>query len=167
MKKYIDFDGVIMDTEDLLFYFYRKMKEKGVKLDKLKYIQNFDWDVLLNEAKDIDDAIEVLKTMKDAAILTKIHSMENEGCAKVKFLREHGVKNEIILVPYQLKKVELVNPFGNILIDDNISNLNEWHNKGGIPIYFNKDNLDVDTWGITNEIYPKIKSLKQLNNIKF
>lgn len=56
----------------------------------------------------------------------------------------------------------MVNPLGNILIDDKLYNLDEWENKGGIGIFFNKDNLDVDTKGKTNTKYPKISSLNIL-----
>jgi len=105
--------------------------------------------------------------MKEAIILTKVHSLENEAVAKVKYLREHCVKNDIIVAPYPLKKSEMVISNGNILVDDSIANLNDWYEHGGIPIYFNKDNLDIDSWGIRNEHYIKIRTLEELRNLKF
>jgi len=38
-KKYIDFDDVIVNTEDLLFAEYNKLKSQGVDVDKIKYMQ--------------------------------------------------------------------------------------------------------------------------------
>ena len=42
---YIDFDGVILDTEDLLFEDWRKIpNHKNLsEEEKIKYIQNIDW----------------------------------------------------------------------------------------------------------------------------
>lgn len=163
---YIDFDDTILATEELLFEEYRRLKKLGISVNKLKYIQEFDWYRMLYQAKVIGDAIEFLKTMEEASILTKIHSMENEGVAKIKYLREQGIKNDIILVPYPVKKSEVVIPFGNVLIDDSIRNLDDWYENGGIPIFFNKDGNEVDNWAIENKKYQKIKTLRDLRNIK-
>lgn len=84
---YVDFDGVIFESESLLFEGYRKLKVKSESI-KLKYIQNIDWNNILDNSEIINDAIEILKrTREDVAILTKIHSMENEGTAKIRKLR--------------------------------------------------------------------------------
>jgi len=167
MKIYIDFDETILATEELLFKEYRRLKLKGIPVDKLRYMQEFDWYNMLYQAEVIGDAIETLKQLEQASILTKIHSMENEGVAKIKYLREQGIKNDIILVPYPVKKSEIVIPYGNILIDDSIHNLDDWHEKGGIPIFFNKDDSDIDCWGLENKKYRKIKTLGDLKNIKY
>lgn len=167
MKKYIDFDEVILSTEDLLFFEYKNLKSQGVQVDKTKYIEEFDWKWLLSISPQIDDSLEVLKTFDDFSVLTKISSVENEGGAKIDFLRKNGINNEVILVPYEFKKTDLVDPCGNILIDDNVSNLDDWYEKGGIPIFFNKNNSDYDSWGNFNSKYTKIKSLKDLSKLKF
>lgn len=166
MKKYIDFDDVIVNTQELLFVEYRKLKEQGVNIDKIKYMQEYNWYDLLYRCEVIGDAIETLKNMKEAIILTKIHSMDNEGVAKIKYLREQGVKNDIILSPYLVKKTDMVDPVGNILVDDNISNLNHWAKAGGFPIFFNNRDLDFDNWGRYNDRYIKIRTLEELRNIK-
>jgi len=166
MKKYIDCDGVIFDSEIWLFDDeYRGLKIND-EFDKIKYIQAKDWNQVLSKSQVINDAINILKELKDFAILTKVHSMENEGVAKIKFFRSLDIKNEIILVPYTLKKTDVVDPRGNILVDDTVHNLDDWKELGGIPIFFNKDNLDIDGWGKANNKYPKIKSLEYLKNIK-
>ena len=170
MKKfenmYIDFDGVIFPTEDLLFERYKKSKEQGIKLDKLNYLQTYEWRELLEKIDPIPDSIEVLKELKKAIILTKVHSMENEAKAKIDILRSLNVKNDIIIVPFMYKKTDIVIAKNNIIVDDTVHNLDDWSKKGGFPIFFNKDNEDIDGWGKENTKYPKIKSLRQLENIK-
>lgn len=166
MKRYVDCDGVIFDSEIWLFdEEYRSLKIKN-EIDKIKYIQNKNWDEILRKSEVINDAINILKELRDVAILTKVHSMENEGVAKIRLFRSLDVKSEIILVPYPLKKSEVVDPKGNILIDDTIHNLDDWKKGGGIPIYFNKDNEDIDNWGNVNRTYAKVNSLEYLRYIK-
>ena len=136
IKKYIDFDNVILATEDLLFQQYFLLKNQGIEIDRKKYVQEYDWYNLLYRCEVIGDAIEVLNFMMDACILTRVYSMDNEGVAKIKYLRDIGIKNDIILAPYLVKKSDVVNANGNILVDDNVINLDDWYEKGGIPIFF-------------------------------
>ena len=84
----------------------------------------------------IKNSISELKDMdpKMTSILTKVHSMENESVAKVRFLRDMGVKQKIIIVPYHLKKTDMVDACGNILVDDCVRNLDHWKECGGTPI---------------------------------
>lgn len=161
MKTYIDLDGVIFDSERWLFEGYDKLG-KTTEEEKIKYIQAKNWAEVLSKSEIINNSIEILKELKNTAILTKIHSMENEGTSKIKILRELGVRNEIILAPYTLKKTDIVDPEGNILVDDTIHNLDDWKMCRGIPIYFNMNNTDIDGWGNINKDYIKIKSLDYL-----
>ena len=68
----------------------------------------------------------------------------------------------INLVPTKVSKSDVVCPKDNILIDDKVYNLDEWKSKGGIPIFFNKDNNDIDIYGKTNTEYKKITDLSLL-----
>ena len=158
---YIDFDQVILATEEELFKEYFEKKAQGIKLDKQKYLEEFDWDWLVFNSEVIADAIEIIKSVPNDKILTKVHSLK-EASAKIKFLRSNNVKNEIIIVPGNHKKTDLVSAKGNILIDDAVHNLDDWSNAGGIAYFFNKDNLDTDNWGVTNTKYKKINNLKIL-----
>ena len=106
----------------------------------------------------IANSLEVLRTIPEAKILTKVHSLK-EASAKIKFLRAEELPNEIILVPGNHKKIDLVQAKNNILVDDAVHNLDAWSSAGGISYYFNKDNSDIDSWGIINTKYPKIKTL--------
>ena len=165
MKKYVDCDGVIFDSITYLFNDEYKSLNITKESEKIKYLQKTDWNKVLRESEIINNAINILKELNDVAILTKVNSMENEGVAKIKFFRELGLKNEIILCPYMLKKTDIVDPKGNILVDDTIHNLEDWEEQGGISIFFNKDNSDTDGRGNVNSKYPKIESLEYLKKI--
>ena len=88
--KYIDFDGVIVDTEDALFADWRKIpnhQELPEEL-KIKYISEANWYKIIRESEIINDAIYVLNHLNpyETAILTKVHSLYNESAEKIKFL---------------------------------------------------------------------------------
>ena len=44
---YIDFDQVVLATEDILFIEYNEKKKQGIHLDKQKYLEDFNWDWLV------------------------------------------------------------------------------------------------------------------------
>lgn len=164
MKIYIDFDGVILNTTMHIFDEWLDNNDDiNIKeLEKIEYIKGRNWHKILRESSVIDDAISVLKGMdiNNTAILTKVHSLENEGTEKIRFLRENGVKLEVILVPYPLKKTDVVEAKDNILIDDTVHNLDDWYKCGGESIFFNQNDFDIDEWHSLNFKYPKIKTLK-------
>lgn len=155
MKVYVDFDGVILDTDFIIDRDYSKIDD----IKRSDFIKNYDWNKLVNEASVINNSLDNLKNSKfDTYILSKISSM-NEGIAKVNYLRDNGVLTNIHLVPTKVSKSDVVSPEGNILIDDKVYNLDEWEEKGGISIFFNKDNLDYDIRGNKNIKYKKISNL--------
>ena len=157
MKIYVDFDGVILDTESLLYNEEYYKKKLNPNFDKMKYIQEINWKETLNKAEVINNSINILKELKkEITILTKINTLDNEGIAKINFLREHDIKSDIILVPFNLKKTDIVNARNNLLIDDTVHNLDDWNVMGGIPIFFNKDNLNIDNWFNVNTKYKKL-----------
>lgn len=165
MITYIDFDGVVFDTEKLLFdsNYYKAKLDKN--FNKEKYVQNIDWYNLILKSEEINNAIKILKELKKSIILTKVNSLNNEGVAKIRILRELEIKNNIILVPFIYKKTDIVDAYGNILVDNTLHNLDDWNKKEGIPIFFNKDNLDIDNYNNVNKNYPKIKSLEYLREV--
>ena len=136
--------------------------------DKIKYIQKSDWNYIINNSEIINDSIYYLKQMdvRQSAILTKIHSSANEGVAKIRWLRDMGVKQSIILVPYMVKKTDMVDACGNILVDDCLKNLDDWSNDNGIPIFFDMNNDDYDSWQKPNvKKYQKVLDLSKIKNI--
>lgn len=157
MKIYIDFDGVILDTDTTIDNII-----KASSIDKKEYIRSCDWDNLLNNTDVINDSIKYLRESKlDINLLSKISTLEEE-IAKVRYLRDNGVDMNIHLVPTKISKSDIVSAEGNILIDDKVYNLDEWSTKGGIPIFFNKDNDNIDIYGKINTEYKKISNLSIL-----
>ncbi len=160
---YIDFDGVILDTEDLMFEEWRKNPNRHSlpETEKIEYLKNVDWNYVLKNAKPINNSIKYLKLMdpKNTIILTKIHSLE-EGKEKIKWIKEHNIKLQVILVPYYLKKVDVVDPSDNILIEDCLKTLQEWESKKGKVVFFDKDNDNFDSWHDEN-----INNYERLDNL--
>lgn len=138
-KIFIDFDGVIFDTEK------RVVERKNQKPDMSwnEFFEKLDWFQLLEESKVINNAIDyILKGQtrsEQLFILTKIHTLV-EMEAKTKLLRNKKIEVPILFVPPHVKKSQIYLPNnGEILIDDSIKNLIDWEQNGGNSIYFNED----------------------------
>lgn len=164
--KYIDCDGVILDTESGLFDEYNQLKKRNADLKRLTYLQQLDWKSWIRQAQIINDAITFLKEHDpdDIEILTKVHSIA-EGLAKIEYFRELGVRNNVILVPNGLSKSSVVQARGNILVDDSIKNLDDWSIHEGIPLFFNANGENKSTFKeqvTVNEQYPLISSLESI-----
>ena len=162
---YIDFDGVIYDTEPLLFEDWNKNPNKHLlsEEDKIKYVQEANWRYIIRNAKQIDDSIYNLKHMnpEKTRILTLVYSL-TEANEKITALRDEGVKQIIIPVPFYNKKTDLVIVEGNFLIDDTLRNLDDWTKCGGNAIFFDKFNSNTDGWNQKNiNNYPKVLSLSK------
>lgn len=140
-KIFIDFDGVIFDTEKRV----TERKNQNPNISWNEFFEKLDWFELLEESKVINNAIDYIlegqAKSKKIAILTKIHTLV-EMEAKVKVLRSKKVKVPVLFVPPHVKKSQIYLPNnGEILIDDSIKNLIDWEKNGGKSIYFN-ENLD-------------------------
>lgn len=164
--RYIDFDGVILDTEGLLFEEWRKNPDRHLlpSKEKIKYIQNSNWKYIIENSRILNDSIYKLKNMdpNESAILTKVHSLDNEAQEKIVFLRKNGVKQEVIIVPYTLRKTQVVTAENNILIDDSLRNLKEWREALGYPMFYDKNGTNVDDWGTYNtEGYQKVYKIDE------
>ena len=157
MIKYIDCDGVVLDTETGLFDEYYILKKENPKLKKKVYLNNIDWKYWIEQALVLNDAIEILKNYdpRDTNILTKVHSL-NEAVAKINYFRDKKVRNNIIIVPNEFNKSQIVDPFGNIIVDDSNSNLVDWKDNYGIPFYFGNEESEFE----------KIESLEDILNPK-
>lgn len=136
MKRvFIDFDGVILDTQ---FKVEQIKKDDYPNISWKEFSEIFDWDNFYNNAKIINDSINILrKADKDNTfIITKTDSMMEQE-AKYRFLRNSDIDLPIFFVPFSINKSDVIEPMkDDYLIDDNINNVNEWINKGGSGIYF-------------------------------
>lgn len=158
MKVYVDFDGVLLDTDSVID------KEFDGNGERREFVKNYDWFKLMRDDLIINNALDYINNSKyEVSLLSKISSM-CEGQAKIKYLRNKDVNIDINLVPTLINKCDVVSAYGNVLIDDKIVNLDSWSNSGGISIYFNKDSKDTDIHGDINTKYPMISDLSCLIN---
>ena len=154
-KIFIDFDGVIFDTEKRVLE--RKKQKPNISWDE--FFEKLNWFQLLEESKIINNALDYIlegqTKSKQIAILTKIHTLV-EMEAKVKSLRSRKIEVPILFVPPHIKKSQIYLPNNReILIDDSIKNLIDWEQNGGKSIYFN-ENLN------SSEQFETIKSLSKI-----
>ena len=77
MVKYIDCDGVILDTESGLFDEYHELKKLNPELKKRQYLHDMDWEYWIWQAGVIGDAINILKNYGGQIwiIKTKVNRM--------------------------------------------------------------------------------------------
>ena len=137
---FIDFDGVILDTEMRLEFM------KGERTWE-EFSPTVDWTKLIKEAEEIESSIENLKqiekTYKHVFVLSKVHTI-HEMKEKLGFLRNNNINIPVHFVPYSSNKSDVVIPKNNYyLIDDQEVNVVDWNQKGGVGIHFSelkKDN---------------------------
>ena len=96
MNYYIDFDGVILDTEPILFEEWDKIPNNHLlpDVELENYIRNANWEVILSNAKEINDSIYCLQQMdlNTTSIITRVHSLGNEARLKTEWLRKNNIK---------------------------------------------------------------------------
>lgn len=83
MKYYIDFDGVILDTEKLIFENWHKEEDRSEEA-KIRYLQRISWSKIIENSMVINNSLNILRTFskEDTCILTNVHSATNEGASK-------------------------------------------------------------------------------------
>ena len=155
MNYFVDFDGVILDSQDR---FLIDMKDNIDFNDWMEYLNSINWYKFIRECEEIDDSIFALNELQELkklkAIITSIHSF-NEGREKVKFLREKKIYVPVLYVlPRQFKSEVYMPNKDDILIDDKLRNCHDWEKAGGNAILFDSH--------LEKEEKNKIKSLKQL-----
>lgn len=164
---YIDFDGVILDTDKVLFkeFIDNPNFEPFNEPEMVEYIKKSNWDYVIRNSEVINDSLYYLKESdpKETCILTKVHSIGNEGKAKIEWKNRNNLKQAIILVPFYAKKTDVVDAEGNELYDDCFKNLKEWKEKGGIPIFFDGKQTGYDNWGEKDTYnYQKVINLRNI-----
>lgn len=162
---FIDFDGVILDSEQ------RMLERKfNLGLHDHKNESEFDayfeytnlhleeWKYILKEAKSINNSVEIIRELENLrrkiAILTKIHTLQ-EMKVKTEVLREDlKILCPVIFVPPGVKKHQVVIPNNQLLIDDSKKNIKGWIENGGKGLIFDST--------IDNDTDEKVKSLEFL-----
>lgn len=97
-------------------------------------------------------------------ILTKIHSFK-EGNEKIKWLLKNNIKQKVILVPYYLKKTDMVSAKDNILVDDCLKNLKEWSDSLGHGVFYDMNDDNIDSWNQPNvDGYERVLSLEKFRH---
>lgn len=167
-KIYIDFDGVILDTWEYIFSQYKKKYNTDIIYEKsIKELMiEVGWNTIINKSNIINNSIDEIITLSkkyDVCILTKVNSKEEKKC-KIEYLNKYGIKN-IICVPYEERKSDYAITNNSYLIDDDIRNLIDWEEKNGIPIYFNKNLDNKDSYGENNIKYKTIDNINKIYDI--
>ena len=141
---YIDFDGVIMDTNRVTYDMLDRLEVDKSDSDKMReFYANLNWKQILSLTPIINNAFKYIKEMYETkkyniAILTHVNSLD-EAIAKINFIRKYVKDVTIIPVPRELSKTKMCSTKDSILIDDYSGNLLEWEKEGGIGIQFSTD----------------------------
>lgn len=165
IHRYIDCDGVIISDKNLFDEYYR-IKKNNSSFSTIEYLKTMDWKRYLEESLKEENDIEFLKSInpKSYSILTTVHSLENEGKAKIELFRRLGLKCNIILSPYNLAKSNIIYAKGQILIDDYVINLESWEKSDGFGYFYNREGKNYSIFDekvIENTKYPLITTLEK------
>jgi len=147
---YIDFDGVIFNTTEIVNDLLERYHILGYGVESHEFLRNYDYGKILKEATEMKGALESLRELlqlvgyKKCAILTRVNSM-NEALIKYKLVQRELYGYAFLPVPIRIdekgiyhfpKKTDYVIAKGNILVDDDQSNIDDWIQEGGNGIYF-------------------------------
>ena len=168
IKIYIDFDGVIMDTWNVITdEYYNQYGDLNFTNERIKQIMlDIGWNNIILKSKEINNSIKKIIDLSkkyDICILSKINS-ECEKEEKRKFLLKHNISN-MEFVWYEDTKSKYVKSSEDILVDDTIKNLDEWNEYGGVSIFFNKDLNNYDEYGNINNNYIILDDLSKIYDI--
>ena len=161
----IDFDGVIVDSEERMLdrkfsIGLRNHKDKNEFHMYFNYADQHpeEWDYIIREANSINDSVEIIRKLerlrRSIAILTKIHSLY-EMKVKIEDLRNNRKINcPVFFVPTGIEKYNIITPNNQLLIDDSEKNIKLWIENGGKGYIFDKT--------ISENKSNKVKSLEFL-----
>lgn len=162
---FIDFDGVILDSEERMLarkysLGFQNHKNKAEFDEYFEYtnLHPEEWDYIIKEAKSINNSVEIIQDLqllqKKIAILTKIHTFY-EMKVKIEDLRlNRNIQCPVFFVPPGVKKYQVIIPNNQLLIDDSKKNINSWIDNGGRGLIFDSS--------IPENIENKVKSLEFL-----
>lgn len=146
-KIYLDFDGVILNTQDKIDYLFSKFNNE-ITPEWNEYLTKINWRRdILPDSKEINNSLGILKELykmkKDIIILSRVFS-SNEYIDKFDYLRDRGIYLDFIPAFGRRNKSEYVKPDKNkILIDDSGFNVKEWIDNNGRGIFFTNNIVDL------------------------
>ncbi len=173
---YSDCDGVILNTLDVA---YAIMQQHGVDIrsreEVTRYFRNYiDWKELISKAEVINNAayllrhIKDIKMFEDVKVLTKISGGQQEEQSKRELFRRILPKIEVITLHVDSSKALAVPAAGNLLVDDDLDNCNEWREQNGeavlfTPYMYNYDRNIISTFADIQHTAAAKKLLKTRN----
>ncbi|MDD2489994.1 MAG: hypothetical protein PHY26_01920 [Bacilli bacterium] len=138
---YIDCDGVILNTIDILIYLFKKYKiNVKDEMAVIKFLSQLDWDEIIKQSSQINNSIYYIKELINSnifnpAILSHITCLQEAAAKRIYFLQ--NVPGLSVFLIYKLEsKTTIGNVRNKILVDDYTPNLVEWEKAGGIGIKF-------------------------------
>jgi len=162
---FIDFDGVILDSEQRMLerkydigFRDHKSEEEFDRYFDYTNLHPEEWNYIIKSAKSINNSVEIIKELetlkRKIAILTKIHTLY-EMKVKIEDLRENRkIMCPVFFAPPRIKKYQIIIPNHQLLIDDSKKNINEWIVNGGTGLIFDST-IEKDT-------HEKVRSLEFL-----
>ncbi len=168
---YCDCDGVILNTIEVAFQIIRENGYNinlGNREEVDKYFRTTaDWNKIFDRAEIINDSADRLRYLKnkkifeDVMILTKISGGYQEEKLKLELFRKLLPTIKVITLQYGMSKGIAVPARGNLLLDDEIGNCEEWKSHDGTAVLFSPymSNLDKD-------IISNISDLERTDGVK-
>ncbi len=142
MKKlYLDFDGVIMNTNLIFDEMIEKLNIDVHDKEALRaFFTRVDFEAVLSRATPINNSLEqigeLIKSNKfRIKVLTHVNSL-HEAEVKIAFMKKIYPLIEVVVVPKTFDKNLMANPKDSILVDDYAPNLVAWEAAGGIGVRF-------------------------------
>ena len=139
MAKYlIDFDGVIMDTQERFDEYINSHPE----VSWYEFLTTLDWDNFIGNSKEIKNSLSIIREAEQngviLGILTKVYSLQ-EASSKISFLRENGITSPVMIAPFTNSKADIWFPKSDeYLIDDKVENVEDFISRGGQGILFDE-----------------------------
>ena len=144
---YVDFDGVIVDTQEKINYLFSKFNNT-ITPEWNKYLANINWRRdILPEASEINNSFGILKELykmkRNIIILSRVFSA-NEYIDKLDYLHSKGIYCNFIPTFGRRNKSEYVRPNKNkLLIDDSETNVKDWLDHNGRGVFFTNNAIDL------------------------
>ena len=157
---YLDCDGVILDTIPAIDKALQKVgyTYKGQSKNEpfmKEFLKNkFNWEEEIELIPILDDSVNKIKKLDNKnifniKILTHVIS-DKEAKAKEKLFAKLLPNIEVITVPKDIKKTEMVEVKNSILVDDFLPNVVDFNSEGGIGIKFAGKETSDDVIRITD-----------------